>query len=217
MGLFRFLLLFDNVLSCRWFSASKGFRFLLRCLIVLMVPFFTVDLHTVGASTGFSSTATNAASSNMVHLPSGNGDLMFYVQRNVDDKQVHYVLNTSKDGNLNVKEPFQIFWVNVDASSNKSTSKLNLIQRRLVYGVRVQAVDNERVDFNLAAYPDIILSLIPKNGHYQVFTTINGVFCRLQYIHVELADKNTYNPTVRYVRLVGTDKQGNRVTGDIFE
>lgn len=133
-------------------------------------------------------------------------DLMFYIKRNVDDREVHYVLNRTPEGAVNNARPFDIFWTS--ASGDESRSRLSLVQRGFVYGVKIEATTAERIEFRIAAYPDLPLFLQKYKGRYRVFAHINGIWCTLNRIHVELHDDNLINPNVAYVRLEGQDEAG---------
>src|SRR5690606_14551898 len=161
--------------------------FSLACLLICMVP-----------------------SSNVCAQSANREDkrehLLFFVQRNVDSKRVHYVLNRNSDGTLNADEPMSIFWV--DGDHHARTSKLNIIQRRFVYGVRVQSKSEHQIVFCIAAYPNLSFYLRERNGQFRVYAEIEGEECVLKRIHVELIDENVINPKVRFVRLEGLSSKG---------
>ena len=135
-------------------------------------------------------------------------DLMFYIQRNIDDRQVHYVLNRAENGSMDSSDPFDVFWTSV--SDAKKRRRLNLVQRRFVYGVTVKSIEPGHIEFRLAAYPELSLFLRQTStDQYRVYTHINGVWCILRRIHVQLADENVFSPTVVYVKLEGVDDAGH--------
>lgn len=137
-----------------------------------------------------------------------DADLMFYIQRNIDERQVHYVLNRGADGRVDAAEPFQIFWMS--ASGEGERRNLNIIQRRFVYGVKIQDTRPERIEFRIAAYPHVALFLQKDKGKYQVYTRIADEWCVLQRIHVHLEDDNVINPNVSFVRLEGVNANGQQ-------
>ncbi len=132
---------------------------------------------------------------------------MFYLQRTVDRNTVIYELNYEASGELNVKRPLKIYWI--DFENGARISPLTFIQSKFAYGIESEMIDETKKIFqiHLVSYKKIKFYLKPtgKNNQYQTHAVIKGKPAILSKIHVNIIGGTILNPVVSYIELIGED------------
>ena len=150
--------------------------------------------------------------------PAPGKHMTFYLQRTVDRNTVIYELNYDPDGQLNLKNPIKIYWI--DFEDGAKISQLTFVQSKFAYGLESKIIDETRKIFeiNLVSYRKVKFYLEPsgEKNHYQTHATINGKSALLTKIFVKIIGGTYLNPKVSYVELVGKEiATGHQVSEQI--
>lgn len=124
---------------------------------------------------------------------------LFRIERNKNRNLVCYDANIT-DGQLNLKDPLKIYWVNREKEPGKITN-LSMIQRKLAYGYKLISASGESCKITLSAYPGRELTLTKQGADYVCLIEINKKPAVLQSLYVKAKESNFM--TVEYVELRG--------------
>ncbi len=129
--------------------------------------------------------------------------LLFYIQRNLNQNTVVYVINQTKDGFLNEEYPMDVYWVNY--TEGGVAKSLNQIQNKLAFGYKSKKINNESCRFHMVSYEQQEF-YIGKNeeGEYHVHTKLNGRMSMISNIYVYAEDFGVF-PQVKYIEFYGLD------------
>lgn len=127
--------------------------------------------------------------------------LLFYIQRNLNQNTVVYVLNQNADGMLNEDYPMDVYWVRYN--SGGQLKSLNLIQDKLAFGYRSWKINNKSYKFQMVSYEqqDFYIGL-DKNGKYKVYTSLEGDMNAVSNIYVYAEEFGVF-PQVKYIEFYG--------------
>ncbi len=129
--------------------------------------------------------------------------LLFYIQRNLNQNTVVYVINQSKDGFLNEERPMDVYWVNY--TEGGIVKSLNQIQNKLAFGYKSEKINNTSCRFQMVSYEHQEF-YIGKNcdNKYQVHTKLNDRMSVISNIYVYAEDFGVF-PQVKYIEFYGQD------------
>jgi hypothetical protein len=141
--------------------------------------------------------------------PAPNKNMMFYLQRSIDRNTVIYELNHDMDGDLNVKKPIRIHWI--DFEEGGKITPLTFTQNKFAYGLETELIDETKKIFTLrlVSYKKIILYLKPniKTNTYQTHVVIKGKEVLLKRLFVNITGGTYFKPQVSHIELEGEDLQ----------
>jgi len=139
--------------------------------------------------------------------PERTKNLLFYVQRTFNTNTLMYEINEDANGQLDLKEPIKIHWVNY--ATNGSSEGLNYIQRKYAYGLDIKLTDAEKKSyvFNFVSYKKKQLYLIKSttDNRYNAFIEINHKLVILNSIFIQIEGGTFWVPKVKYLEVTGKD------------
>ncbi len=129
--------------------------------------------------------------------------LLFYIQRNLNQNTVVYVINQSKDGFLNEERPMDVYWVNYNEGGEAKS--LNQIQNKLAFGYNSEKINNTSCRFHMVSYEQQQFYIGKNsNDNYKVHTKLNGRMSLISNIYVYAEDFGVF-PQVKYIEFYGQD------------
>ncbi len=139
--------------------------------------------------------------------PEKTKNLLFYVQRTFNINTLMYEINTDDKGQINIKEPIKIHWINY--ASDGSSEGLNYVQRKYAYGLEVKLTDADKKSFvfNFVSYKKKQLYLIKSltENRYDAFIEINHKLVILNSIFIQIEGGTFWVPKVKYLEVTGKD------------
>ena len=173
-------------------------RVSLKCLLVLGIMFllFTSFIND-----------PSGKEKKVFPKPERTKSLLFYVQRTFNTNTLMYEINEDATGQLDIKEPIKIHWVNY--ATNGSSEGLNYIQRKYAYGLDIKLTDAEKKSyvFNFVSYKKKQLYLIKSltENRYDVYMEINHKLVVLNSIFIQIEGGSFWVPKVKYLEVTGKD------------
>ncbi len=116
--------------------------------------------------------------------PSNMTDVLFYIQHNRGHNTYIYALNRLEDGNINKKDPIEVYRELFDEDGK--IKPLSVIQRNFAYGISTQVVDSDTYEASIVSLPSqkFFLHIKSHKGSY-VETTVNNVKMRVERIFIQ--------------------------------
>jgi hypothetical protein len=155
-------------------------------------------------------------------VPSGNKNMLFYVQRTHNTNTIVYELSYLNDSTLNQAAPIHPYWIRyADKGEDKGKAQeLSYIQKQYAYGVVTQLIDKEKQTFkvNFVSYKkrDIFLVRSKDAKSYAAYITINDKLVRLEKVFVKIEGGTFWVPHITYVEVTGRDLNGKTVSEKII-
>ncbi len=137
--------------------------------------------------------------------------ILFYVQRNSNINTIVYCANLLTDGELDPKQPIDIFWRSYTSKGEKS--KLNFIQKVFAYGLKLEKKDISGYILSFRAKSNRKIKVIlNENKQALALMDISQQTAKLDRIFVKVSG-NRFWPNVNYIDLIGQDlKTGQLIT-----
>jgi len=140
-------------------------------------------------------------------------NMLFYLQRSLDQNSVIYEANFSEAGGRRLDEdkPVNIYWLLDD--ENHSTKALSGVQK-LGYGVKTEAYDDDLIQLHLVAYKKmpIRVKYSPRENRYLAYISIDGKEVILRKVFINIDGGTKLKPNVTFIELSGISVQsGNRI------
>ena len=185
---------------------------ILNCMIIrfiIIALLFFAPLITAGQTTLYPN-GRELYEINGYPIPSGNPDMLFYLQRSLDLNSVIYEANymNEKGGHrkLNSDDPVDIYWLIHD--KERSVKPLSGLQK-LGYGVRSESVENEVIKLKLVAYREMPILLKPslKDNKYQAHVSVEGKDILLAKVFINIDGGTKLKPNVTFIEITGTESQ----------
>lgn len=127
-------------------------------------------------------------------------DLLFYIQRNLNNNTVVYTLNEDADGNIDLQHPLRVFWIRYDKDGE--TQELNPIQNKLAYGYKSWKINRETFKFQMVSYKQDFYLAKDDTGNYRVTTQLQDEMFNVSNIYVYAEDFGVF-PQVKYIEFFG--------------
>jgi hypothetical protein len=135
------------------------------------------------------------------------GNMLFYVQRTINENTIIYALNEDAEGNLNEKEPIKAYWIKY--AQGGKIDPLTYIQKTFAYGVSAKVVDNEKKSFSFSFVSyhkkEFYLAKSPVDNKYHVYGYFNNKINILKNICVKIEGGTFWVPNVKYAEVKGKD------------
>ncbi|MGZ3884595.1 MAG: DUF4833 domain-containing protein [Bacteroidia bacterium] len=137
--------------------------------------------------------------------PSGIDNLLFYVQRTTNINTLVYELNINAQGELNLKEPIKIYWINY--AKDSSREPLTAMEKKKAYGIEAELIDPEKKTFrfNLTSYrqKSMFLMKSPLDNKYHAYCNINSNMSVLNRVFIQT--EGSLPPKIKRIDLAGKD------------
>lgn len=131
---------------------------------------------------------------------------LFKLKRSKNESEVHYLLNQTERGEIDVRDPLQIVWSN--KSSNAKHEPISWAQKRWGYGVKIVSQGPDHLDFYIVSRPDRLIRIMKMKGRFQASTEIMGEPACLKELYVAMKPVDNWIPEVLYVDLIGVALEG---------
>ena len=137
-------------------------------------------------------------------IPPYSKELLFYMQRNLNENTIVYEINRDNTGLINLELPMVAHWIQYTWGGK--IKSLNYIQNKLAFGYTSKTISNDLVQFNFVSYKDRNLYILKSETSfdYSVSCTINGRNCQLVNIYVYAHELGVF-PDVKFIELYGED------------
>lgn len=136
--------------------------------------------------------------------------LLFYIQRNRNKNTIVYDLNVNADGQLNTRNPIDVYWRKFQ-NHNGLKDELSWLESTFAYGYHSRKKNNFYT-IKLKAYKDRAIELTLKDGKWLPLITLDGQSCILKNLYI-FADESGLWPSVKYADIYGT----NTLTGALVK
>lgn len=128
-------------------------------------------------------------------------DMLFYIQRNQNTDTVVYRARKHKSGTINCQDPIEVFWKKY--SCNGPDSPINLIQKKLAYGVEHKVINNNTIEVSIVSYPEYKIFVTQSDtGEMKAISKINGEWSQLCNVYVFAVESGAF-PIVKYIEIYG--------------
>ena len=180
-------------------------------LIAVLFPFVfqtTNDLDIPYAETTIGNQAT--------YPTPDEPNMLFYIQRSVNENAIVYALNMDSKGELVKKHPLDVYWKRYQEDGRRE--ELDFIQRTFAYGIRAKD-KGDHYELRCVAYDEKPLVLYKSSiaaNDPRVYTSTSKGMITLTRIFVQIEGGSFWFPNVKYIELHGTDREGNVVTERII-
>ncbi len=138
---------------------------------------------------------------------------LFTLARSTNANVVKYAVRLGKEGQLDVKNPVEAYWLML--AENGRREGLSWSERQLAYGFSVSEVTTQGCVLRLTACADRRLRVRAKEGAFQAQLEIARQPATLQRIFVR-AEEHSLLPSVRYVEISGVSASNQRVSERIL-
>jgi len=127
---------------------------------------------------------------------------LFRIERSKNANIVQYDARLTASGELERREPVDVYWVKVDEGIRK---ELDWLQRRLAYGYSSRFDDaREVLSMDMAADIGRLIDVRTEAGRYRAEIEIAGRAARLERVYVESLETGVL-PQVLFIDLHGKD------------
>lgn len=129
---------------------------------------------------------------------------LFIITRSLNANQVIYEAALEKDG-FSIKDPIKVYWI-MYGKKGATTEDLNMIEKKIGYGIEITTVTRNKVVFNVKSLPEnpikVILISDKEETKAQALMDINGEESVVSQIYIE--SKSGFPlPKVVYIDITG--------------
>ena len=137
-------------------------------------------------------------------LSSSKNDHLFFIERSKNKRLVQYDVRVTENDNIHDSDPVSVYWV----LENGRQRDLNLIQRRLAYGIdSYEKLEENRLRVVFVALKGREVIVEKMDGSFRAITAIKGKPSVLERVHVESRERVMGLPRVLYVDLFGRTRE----------
>lgn len=150
--------------------------------------------------------------------PPSNKNMLFYLQRNINENTIVYELNYNGDSSINGYEPIKVYWIQYSEKGQRQP--LSAMQKKYSYGITSSLVDKEKSSFkiNLIGYPTKDIYVLKSgNGSYGAYISVNSKTIRIERIFFKIDGGSFISPNVVYIEISGKDIKTNQQVSERFE
>lgn len=138
---------------------------------------------------------------------------LFVIERSTNKNYVCYETNLTKTGELNPKNPIQVFWIMAQTDSHKE--ELTYFENAHAYGFTLKTAPNKTYFLTTRAMRDRSIYISKLKGKIVAEMDIKGRMAFLKKIYVETSEG--LFPKVKYVQISGIDIEDHtEVSEQIF-
>lgn len=142
-------------------------------------------------------------------IPMNIDNMLFYIQRNLNENTVVYELNLNRDGHIVMSDPISAYWIKYTESQQKE--KLNYIQEKLAYGYQIKEINKDSFELQVVSYPQFRIYIGKDDeGHYKAYYNEAGTYSILTNIYVYAEDFGVF-PDVKYIDIHGVNPDDHQV------
>jgi Domain of unknown function (DUF4833) len=139
-------------------------------------------------------------------VPTKVPGLLFYIQRDPDINTVCYTVKLNDDGDVDLKDPVDIFWIRYAEDGKRK--KLNTVQREFGYGLSFKTITPDSVVLKALAFPNRELYLVRnENKSYAVKMKIRKQTCELKRVYIRITGGSALAPQTEYIEFFAIDSQ----------
>lgn len=149
-------------------------------------------------------------------VPPDSDIRLFYLQNSTNPNTVVYDANVLSNGQLNPKQPIDIYWLRYNTNGVKKG--LNFAERNLVYGLNFDSIGKTKsYVITLMAYSGriIIVSLGP-DGKAIAKVKISGKMSKLKNIFINVSGSGFFS-SINYIELMGVDLASGKSAIERFQ
>lgn len=137
-------------------------------------------------------------------LSSSKNDHLFFIERSKNKHLVQYDVRLTENDNIHDSDPVSVYWV----LENGRQRDLNLIQRRLAYGIdSYEKLEQNKFRVVFVALKNREVIIEKMEGSFRAITAISGKPSVLERVYVESRERVIGLPRVLYVDLFGRTRE----------
>ena len=131
---------------------------------------------------------------------------LFIIDRSRDVDVVMYDVNLDSAGNLDATYPISVYWKK--HTENGRLTDITTIQKKFGYGIKIQNISENTVDFEIVSYKDHAFQLrkVP-GGQYRVFTSSDTKEIEVTSLYIKFEDDSFWFPTISKIEVNGIDTE----------
>jgi hypothetical protein len=143
--------------------------------------------------------------------PSGNKNMLFFIQRTLNANTIIYELNIDANGEVIKEEPIKFYYKNY--ANHGEIEPVSKIQKQLAYGIAIRLVDPEKKTYsfclNACKNKQLYLMKSPGDKRYHVFCNINNQLSILDNVFVKMKMNMVGYPNVESIEINGKSTSKN--------
>jgi hypothetical protein len=141
-------------------------------------------------------------------------NLLFYIERNLNQNTVVYEANFDANGQLHKKVPIKAHWIMFE--KHGEDEQLNYAEQRMAYGVKCTPDKNREHNYRVRLVADesrlfTLEQTAPFKAH--ITTVLNGEAVQLTRLYIK-ADNSSFWPAIDYVLLEGKDLKTDSILSE---
>ncbi|HEY0175508.1 MAG TPA: DUF4833 domain-containing protein [Pedobacter sp.] len=142
-------------------------------------------------------------------VPKGIVNELFYLQRDPNTNTIICQLNTDEKGQVNEKEPVQVYWLRYQENGEKK--ELGYIQRKFAYGIESKMLGKDQYELCFVSHKKLpmYLSKSEDDKKYHVYVTVNNKKIQIERIFLRIEGGSFWLPNVKYVEIKGMNTSNN--------
>lgn len=142
---------------------------------------------------------------------------IFQIARSKDAKTIHYQIQLTPEGTIDVADPVKIFW-EIDQNNRIKTENLTWIQNKYAYGIQILSISPDSLSFHFVSYDKKIIR-VKKNssGEFVAQVTCNSSNMTLEKIFIQIDGGTFWVPKISSVRLEGKDIHSGKPKTELIQ
>lgn len=125
---------------------------------------------------------------------------LFKIERSNDNNQIFYEVNLNEDGEFNIQDPINIYWIrNTEGGKIKP---LSWIQKKYAYGLKFLKINNEYATFRFVSTKQMYFTLKKtKNNHFEVYSKYKNQLLNIKRIFIQIDGGSFWFPNITAVEV----------------
>lgn len=154
---------------------------------------------------------------------SNNTQHLLTINRSRDADIIKYELNVDDNGNIDLNDPIQIYWLRRTQQNQKE--ELTWIQNKYAYGIKLIDKSNKNYEhdsniilrFKFVSYNNAILEVRKDfNNNYKLYTVFQNQEIDVSNIHIQFNGGTFWVPIISEVRINGFKPHSDELVSTII-
>jgi len=142
-------------------------------------------------------------------------DVLFTIERSLNEDQIVYFLHLDENGLLRKDEPISLKWL--DNENSGELVPVNWIKKKFGYGIEIIQQEEEKVTFKFVSYDKKVFTVKKDaSGNYGVFGKINDKRMKIRHIYLKMEGGTFWKPNITEVAVMGYHELANTHTKETF-
>ncbi|HQV75172.1 MAG: DUF4833 domain-containing protein [Flavobacteriales bacterium] len=143
-------------------------------------------------------------------------NMLFYIQRSVNENTIIYALKLKPDGSINSKDPVDVYWRRYQEDGRRE--ELDFVQRTFVYGLRTKDL-GDKIELRCIGF-DKMPVYVYKNGAgtaaRHAMVVVNEKLMLLDRVFIQINGGTYWFPNVEYAEFSGSDPVNGAPISELY-